>query len=84
MEKIKRWFKRKMHEFLLFLEYPIEYIVEFGDKFKQQSLGQKALTILKLLVTIFLCFILSELVVFVILCGAVFVGNSFEYDDEYI
>ena len=84
MEKIKRWFKRKMHEFLLFLEYPIEYIVEFGDKFKQQSLGQKALTILKLLVTIFLCVILSELVVFVILCGAVFVGNSFEYDDEYI
>ena len=84
MEKIKRWYKRKMHELLLFLEYPIEYIVEFGDKFKQQSLGQKALTILKLLVTIFLCFILSELVVFVILCGAVFVGNSFEYDDEYI
>ena len=84
MEKIKRWFKRKMHEFLLFLEYPIEYIVEFGDKFKQQSLGQKALTILKLLVTIYLCFILSELVVLVILCVAVFAGDSLEYTDDYI
>ena len=84
MGKIKRWFKRKMYEFLLFLEYPVEYIVEFGDKLKQQSLGQKALTILKLLVTIYLCFILSELVVLLILCAAVFAGDTLEYDDTYI
>ncbi len=73
-----------MHEFLLFLEYPVEYIVEFGDKLKQQSLGQKALTILKLLVTIYLCFILSELVVLLILCAAVFACDTLEYDDTYI
>ena len=78
-----KWFKQKMHEFLLFLEYPIDYIVEFGDKLKQQTLGGKALTVLKLVVTVYLCYAISELLVIAFLGMVFLAGNAFEYEDDF-
>ena len=65
MGAIKEWFLGKMNEFILFLEYPVDYIVEFGDDLKERSTGGKIAKIAKIIISIYIC-ILIFYVLFVV------------------
>ena len=67
MEKIEKWFFEKMNEFVLFLEYPLEYIEEVGDKLKTKSTAGKTAMIVKMAITAYICVQLVLLAIFVFL-----------------
>lgn len=75
MSGVKEWFLRTINELILFLEYPVDYIVEFGDELKTCSTGGKIAKIAKTLVGVYLCLMVIYLLIFVVLLYA-FLGNS--------
>ena len=81
MDRFIKWFKRKMHGLVLFLEYPVEYIVDFGDDLKQKSGKEKIIKIVKFIATIYICTLTIQFIILFILLGA-FIGNTYEYEDE--
>lgn len=81
-EKVKDWFFDMMNELILFLEYPLDYIIEFGDDLKNQDTTGKVIKIGKLLVTVYLCIQLIMLVLFLVLLF-VFLGGGSSAGDAY-
>lgn len=81
MDKIKKWVKWVLHELVLFLEYPVDYIVEVGDDLKQSTGTDKIKKIAKLIVTIYLCALTVQFIMFFIVVGAVF-GANIGYEDD--
>ena len=59
-EKARTFLEYLANEFMLFLEYPLDYIEEFGDELKELDTTGKIIKIGKLLIAIFL---LAQLVV---------------------
>lgn len=82
LEKVKDWFFDMVNELILFLEYPLDYIIEFGDDLKKQDATGKIIKIGKLLITIYLCIQLIMLVLFVVLLF-VFLGGGSSAGDAY-
>lgn|GEM_PF-4191161 len=75
LAKALDWFMDKMNELIIFLEYPIDYIVEFGDDLKQLSMGKKVLKIGKTLLMIYLSILAVFLVIFLVLLNT-FLGSG--------
>ena len=67
MDGIKDWFFKKMNEFILFLEYPVEYIVEFGDELGKLSTGGKVIKVGKTVVSMYICLMIIYLLIFAVL-----------------
>ena len=67
MEKIEKWVFEKINEFILFLEYPLEYIEEVGDKLKTKNAAGKTFMIAKMAITAYVCVQLVLLGLFVII-----------------
>ncbi len=82
-EKIKNWFFRKMNEFILFLEYPLDYILEFGDELKTLDTTGKVIKIGKLLISAYLCVQIIMFLLFVVLFFAFFGTGAPVGDDAY-
>ena len=82
MEQVKKWFFEKMNEFILFLEYPLDYIEEFGDELKRLSSGERVLKIGKALISIYLCILLIEFILFAVLFFA-FLGGPSSGENAY-
>ena len=77
LAKVKDWFFDTVNELILFLEYPLDYIIEFGDDLKKQDTTGKIVKIGKLLITIYLCIQLVMLIVVVgVVLIALFGGGS--------
>ena len=76
MGGMKDWFFRKINEFILFLEYPVDYIVDFGDELKQLSTSGKAVKVAKMLASMYICLMMIYLLIFVALFIAFFSGGS--------
>ena len=81
MDKFKKRVKWLLHELVLFLEYPVDYIVEVGDDLKQRTGTDKINTIAKLIVMVFLCVLTIHFILFFIVLGAVF-GANIGYEDD--
>ena len=75
MDGMKEWFLKKINEFILFLEYPVDYIVEFGDELGKLSTGGKAVKVAKMLVSMYVCLMIIYLLIFVALLFA-FLGGG--------
>ncbi len=82
-EKIKNWFFRKMNEFILFLEYPLDYILEFGDELKTLDTAGKVIKIGKLLISAYLCVQIIMFLLFVVLFFAFFGAGAPAGGDAY-
>ena len=68
-EKAKKLLTYLTNEFMIFLEYPLDYIEEFGDEMKKLDTTDKIIKIGKLLIGIFLLMQLVFGMIFaVILC----------------
>ncbi|MBO5998543.1 MAG: hypothetical protein J6P87_02510 [Lachnospiraceae bacterium] len=76
MEKAAEWFFGKINELILFLEYPVDYIVEFGDDLKRLSTGGKIAKVAKMLVTMYICLMIIYILIFVVLLHAFLGGRS--------
>ncbi len=81
MEKVKKWFKWLLHEMVLFLEYPVDYITEVGDDLKQKSGKDKIIKIAKLIVMVYVCALTVEFILFFIVIGAL-IGANMEFEDD--
>ena len=75
MGKAKDWFLGKINELILFLEYPVDYIVEFGDELKGLDTGGKIMRIAKKAFVMYICLMIIYLLVFFVLLYA-FLGGG--------
>ena len=72
-DKAKKLFEKLTNEFMIFLEYPLDYIEEFGDDLKTLDTTDKIIKIGKLLISIFL---LGQLVIGMIFAVIVLLSLS--------
>ena len=72
-EKAKKLLEKLTNEFMIFLEYPLDYIEEFGDDLKKLDTTDKIIKIGKLLISIFL---LGQLVIGMIFAVIVILSLS--------
>ena len=72
-DKAKKLFEKLTNEFMIFLEYPLDYIEEFGDDLKKLDTTDKIIKIGKLLISIFL---LGQLVIGMIFAVIVILSLS--------
>ena len=82
-EKIKNWFLKKMNEFILFLEYPMDYIVEFGDELKTLDTSGKVIKIGKLLISAYLCVQIVMFLLFAVIVIVLFGSGAPAGGDAY-
>lgn len=72
-DKAKKLLEKLTNEFMIFLEYPLDYIEEFGDDLKKLDTADKIIKIGKLLIGIFL---LGQLVIGMIFAVIVLLSLS--------
>lgn len=65
--KLFDWANNKFEEFMIFLEYPLDYIEEYGDSLKELDTGHKVLKVGKSLLSIYAFVLLIYLLIFVAL-----------------